>query len=75
MAVIIFLYLDALVLNYYGILHIKWFAWLLPLWYAIGMAITKGILLLFEKYPVLSLPVMALWVVAVFKFVFSLGIV
>ena len=73
MTLAILLYIDAFLLNHYGIIHLKWWAWLLPVWSVIGRGISVGLVAFSNKFPLLSLPLFLLWIYAVLKFIFSLG--
>ena len=72
MTLVILLYLDMLLLSYFHVLHIKWFLWLFPLWYTLANAITKGILVFADSFPILSLPIMILWSYFVIRCVFGI---
>lgn len=74
MLIFIALYGIAAWLQYLGVYHIPWWAWLCPIWIPIMRDTTTSIVGLSKRYPFLSLGLMVAWGWCVIRIFGSLGV-
>lgn len=70
-----FLYADALMLQHFGIIHPRLWAWALPLWIFLATVVSKAIAKFSEKAPVAAVPIMMVWIYIVIELFFKMEIV
>ena len=67
-------YLDAIILTHFNIIHPKWWAWFWPVIIVILKAITDSVIAFSQKNPLLSIPMFVVLCYALIEGFFKMGI-